>query len=299
MPGALYGRRARLTLAIPVSTPGDFTHVTTDVLEIQGGDDPANPGMRIQFEVAKTVEKEPNTSKVVVSNLSPTTRAGLQKKGVKVTLEAGYVATGMSRIFVGDARTIDHVRNGPDWDTTIKLGDGERSIRFARFNESFAPGTSAGDVLTALANASGLAVGNVPDVVANLTTFDQGYAVSGRVDKSLDRLVKSLGYKYSVQDGALQILTPGQALNSSVPDVSPSTGLIGSPEMGTPEKKGQPALLKFRSLLVPVIPGGKVKLTSERYDGVFVRIKKVKFTGDTHGGEWYSDMEGTILPNGR
>lgn len=291
----LYGRKCKVTIAIPVSTPGDFAHVTSDVIEINGGDDPENPGMRVQFEISRNSEKDPNTSQVIVTNLAPSTRGQLQKKGVKLTLEAGYESVGTSRLFIGDVRTTDHVRNGSDWDTTMKLGDGERAFKFARVSESFSPGVGAGDVLQYLAQQSGLAIGNIPTVVANLTTsFDQGYVAYGKWGNVFDRLVKSLGYVWSIQDGALQVLLPGQSNTAAVPNITPDSGLIGSPEMGTPEKKGKPALLKFRSLLTPVIPGGQVHLQSLRYDA-FVRVKKVKHTGDTHGNEWYSDIEGVIL----
>jgi hypothetical protein len=291
----LFGRRCRVTVSIPVATPGDFTHTTTDELVINGGDDPVTPGMRVQFKIDKTDQKEPNTSQIVVSNLSPKTRASLQKKGVKIALEAGYQATGMSRIFVGDVRTADHVRNAADWDTTLKLGDGERAFRFARVQESFAAGTSAAAILQRLGNLSGLSLGNVPNQAASLRqTFGHGYVASGRWSDVFSHFIKSLGLTWSIQDGALQVLAPGQTLQAQIPLITPTTGLLGSPEMGTPEKKGAPALLKFTALLFPAIPGAQVQLQSARYNG-YVRIRKASFSGDTHGSDWQVTCEGVIV----
>jgi hypothetical protein len=290
----LAGRRCRVVIAVPVTS--DFHSTTFDELEINGGEGGGrDPGLRVAFKIEKSDGKEPNHSEITITNLSPDSRGKLQKKGVKVTLEAGYDQTGVSKIFRGDARTIDHVRNEATWDTKIKCGDGERAWRFARVNESFAAGTRAGAVLDYLAQQSGLQIGSVPSVVVNLTTqYDHGYVVSGRWSDEMDRLVKSIGYKWSVQDETLQVLLPGAASKAAVPEISPTTGLIGSPEFGTPEKKGKPALVKFKSLLMPTQPGARVKLKSDRYDG-FVRVKKVSIEGDTHGGSWYTTYQGIIL----
>jgi hypothetical protein len=294
---ALLDRRCRLTIANPVATPADFAHTLTDVIEIDGGttDQADVPGMRVVFKIDKTDKKEPNTSEIKVYNLSPTRRASLQKIGVKVLLEAGYKETGITRYASADVRTVDHVREGADWVTTLKLGDGERAWKFARVYESWAPGTRVADVLKRLASAMGIETGNV-DAQANAlgARLDQGYAVAGSAARGLDQFVRSLGKVWSVQDGQLQILDPYAAVDLPIPEITPQTGLVGSPEMGSPPTKGKPALLKFKSLLVPTKPGAKVKLKSERYDG-FVLVHKCSFEGDTHGGDWYTSIEGTII----
>ena len=291
----LYGRTARLTIATPVATPGDYRNSTSDVLEINGSDDAEDPGNRVQFKITKTDSRDPNTAELTITNLSPTTRALLQRKGAKVLFEAGYLATGRSGLFRGDVRTVDHARDGADWTTVIKCGDGERSWRYARLSESFAAGTGAGDVLKRLANATGLQLGNIPTEVASITTtFDQGYAVSGPVSRSLARLVASLGYTWSIQDETLQILLPGSALAIAIPEIGPDSGLVGSPEMGSPEDTGGPALCKFKALLTPTRPGAKVRLRSRRYSGE-VLVKRCTFEGDTSGGPWHTTFEGQIL----
>lgn len=293
---ALFDRRVKLTIATPVDTPNDFKNVTTEIIEINGGktDNLDSPGMRIQFKIDRTLEKEPNTSQIIVTNLSPTRRQSLQKKGVKVLLEAGYKATGIQRIFSGDVRTVDHVRNAADWDTTMKLGDGERAWLYARVNESFAPGTLVSDAMKKIAQATGLELGNVNDKAAAIDkVLDQGWCAAGSAVRAFDKIVKSIGKTWSVQDGQLQILDPYESLSLPIPEITPDTGLIGSPEMGSPPAKGKPALLKFKALLFATKPGAKVKLKSSRYNGN-IRVHRCHFIGDTHGGEWYSEIDGTI-----
>lgn len=294
---ALFDRRCRLTIANPVDEENNFSKTQVQVIEIDGGttDNRAVSGMRVAFKITKTLKKEPNTSEIVVTNLSPKRRSSLQHKGVKVMLEAGYKATGVKKYFSGDVRTIDHVRNNADWDTTMKLGDGERAWGFARISESFAPGTPKANVVRTIAKSMGLELGNLDEQLASLTgTIDQGFAAAGPSSHAMNQIITSLGKEWSVQDGQLQILDPYQVLNLPVPEISVSSGLLDSPEMGTPPKKGKPALVKFKSLLIPVKPGGKVKLVSERYNG-YVRVVAVTFTGDTHGGSWETEISGQIL----
>lgn len=293
----LFDRRCRLTIANPVSTPNDFQNTTTDVIEIDGGvtDDEAVAGMRVKFKITKTLKKEPNTSEIVVTNLSPDRRKSLQQKGVKVMLEAGYRDTGVAKIFSGDVRSVDHIRDAANFDTTLKLGDGERAWNFARVAESFSPGTRAADVFKSLAKATGLDLGNVSDVANGISAqFDQGYCASGSAAREFDRIVTSLGLTWSTQDGILQVLDPDGTLDAPIPEITPDSGLVDSPEMGSPNKKGKPTLVTFKSLLQPVKPGGKVKLRSERYDGN-VKVKTVVYEGDTHGGEWYVTIAGEVL----
>lgn len=287
----LYGRIARLTITLPSGSFSD-TDATQNTLVIFGGDDPKNPGLRITFKISKNTQKEPNTGEISVYNLAPTTRAKMQQKGTRVVLEAGYAEAGLDPLFLGDTRTTDHLREGPDWRTVMKCGDGERSFRYARISASFAGGVTVGDVVRACVAASGLSLGNTAMQATRLSKIlYQGWSVHATVSSELDRILRSVGYASSVQDGVVQILAPNQSVAQTVPVLDSTSGLIGSPEMGTPEQKGKPSLLKFRSLLMAQgRPGGRINLRSERYNGIF-RTRKVEHSGDTRGGDWFSDFQ--------
>lgn len=295
---ALFDRRCRLTIVTPVSTPNDFKNVTSDVVEIDGGvsDDRLAAGMRITFKIKKKLKKEPNTGEIEVYNLNQDRRSSLQQKGVKVRLEAGYKDTGFTQYFAGDVRTVDHIRKDGDWVTTLRLGDGERAWNYARVSESFAPGTLKGDVLRAVGKALGVEAGNLEKQAARLSgAFDQGFTAFGSTARSMELLVTSLGLNWSIQDGQIQILKLDEVLDLPVEEITPDTGLVGSPEMGTPTKKGGPALVQFTALLRPTKPGAKVKLSSERYPTGFVKVVNCDFDGDTMGGEWYTKIDGEVL----
>lgn len=307
---ALFDRRCKLTIANPATTANpengqivdpykDYSKTFVDVIEINGGttDNRDVVGLRIKFKIDKTLKKQPNTSEISVTNLSPTRRASLQKKGVKVLFEAGYKELGLSRYFAGDVRTTDHVREGADWNTVMKLGDGERAWKYARVSESFGAGTRAADVIKSLGTSLGLELGNLNDQVAKIDeVFDHGFAAVGSAARAFDKAIQSIKKSWSIQDGQLQILDPyaNEVVDLPIPEISPTSGLIGSPEMGAPKKKGGSPLVKFTSLLIPTKPGAKVKLVSERYDG-YVRVESCSFEGDTAGGSWYSIIDGTVL----
>jgi len=286
-----FDRLCRLSISKPSGSFSD-TDPQLNTLVIGGGNDAGDPGLRIVAKVTKTNQKEPNTAEITVYNLAPTTRAQLQDKGLRVVVEAGYRAAGYQRIFVGDTRTIDHHRDGPDVLSVFKCGDGERSVRYARASESFAGGSSVADVVKHCADSMGLALGNVGAQLPALgKTLFQGWTAHGAASTELDRVLRAVGYGYSIQDGEIQILAPGESIAQTIPLLSPETGLLGSPEMGSPETKGKATSLKFRSLLLPSArPGGRVQLQCERYNGIF-KIKKASHSFDTRGGDWLTDYE--------
>lgn len=279
----LFKRLIKVTIATRVSE--NYNSITSDVVEVED--------LRVMFKVTKTTKKEPNTAEVTITNLSPSRRASLQQKGVKFVLQAGYVGTGIAQLFIGDARTIDHTRDGANWNTVIKSGDGERAFKFARVSESFAAGSPVSDVVGKIAGALGLGLGNLKQQTSAMSgQYANGYAAHGPASRELDKVLKSAGFEMSIQDGELLIRKPGDKGSILVPELSPETGLIGSPEYGAPEKKGKRPLIKVKSLLNPSIKcGGQVVVMSERHKGP-LRVIKLEHTGDTAGGDWYTDFEG-------
>lgn len=284
----LQDRRVRLLIANRVAE--DYKSLTADVTEIKD--------LRVQFSVKKSSSKEPNTAEVTITNLSPTRRAALQTKGVKFVLECGYVDTGVKQIFQGDVRHVSHVREGADWRTVLKSGDGERAFQFARISESLGPKASKSDVIKRLSAKLGLGLGNSARAAASIPgSFEQGIVLSGPVSRELDKVLKGTGYEWSIQDEQLVILSASEVSGQDVPLLTPESGLIGSPEFGAPLEKGGKPQLKFKALLnANIKPGAKVQIQCERFPiGVSVKCAKVEHSGDTAGQDWYTSVEGATL----
>lgn len=300
----LSNRKARVTVGAVVATAPDGTE-TIDVEQVED--------LRIQFKVKKTLKKEPSTCEFSISNLSEKSRALFQKKNLRIVLEAGYEDSS-AQLFSGQSRYTDQILNGATWTTKVFCGDGERPYRYLRVAESFRPGTLVSDVIQNVMQALGLpVVGHLADLRALTEQFVQGYTAFGKVAAELDHLLKSRGFEWSIQDGQLQILKVDGATGEDIIRLAPDTGLIGSPEHGSPEKdlpvaqlsplaadvdytvqatkKKGPAVLKVKSLLQPGFrPGRRVQVESRGVNGVF-RIETVEHEGDTFGGPWYSTLE--------
>lgn len=284
-PKLLFKRLVDVRVAVPVK---DYAKVGSLVIEVTE--------LRVSFKVKKTTGKEPNKAEVVITNLNADRRAQLQQQGGKFILLAGYEGPGVEQLFVGDVRNVAHVRDSADWNTTIHSGDGERAYRWARVNESFKAGVPVTDVISKIVTAMGVAQGNLGLALSGLAgiPFTQGFAAHGTARSQLDTILRSQGYTWSIQDGAMQVLGFDATLAGYIPELGPDSGLVGSPEFGAAEKNKGPKI-KGKCLLQPKIkPGGKVKLNSERFKGE-IRITEVEHTGDTHGGDWYSAFEGEPL----
>lgn len=257
-------------------------------------DDQTFEGFRVSFKVKKGLAKEPNTAEILISNLAEATRSKLQKKGARVILQAGY-KDNTQVIFIGDLRSGTQVRQGATWISKLECGDGEEKFRRARISESFAAGVKAKDVIKRVAKTLVTDTGNLDDAVASVQgEFSAGYSAFGSSQRELDKLLRSQGLSYSIQDGRLQVLAPDASTQDSAIDLGPATGLIGSPEFASPTEKKKAGHVKLKSLLQGRFkPGVKVNLDSAALKGL-VRLVRVEHSGDTAGGDWFSDLEAVI-----
>ena len=265
----LFGRRCR---------------VEVDTLGLDGFD--------VRFEIKKSLAPEtPNSAELQVWNLSVDHRKQLQElEKVYLSIEAGY-ESGMSLLFRGDLRDVVSGRQGPDWVTSITSDSGRRA-RKKRIVKSFAPGSSVEMVLQTAAKAMGVRLGNTAQrtVKAKISgtqadKFFNGYALAGAIDEELDRLARSCGLEWSIQDDELQFLDYGEPLAQLAVLLTPDTGLLGSPEPGN---KG---ICEARCLIMPdLYPGRRVEMRSEHVRGIY-RLETTKHVGSTFGSEWYVDMQ--------
>ncbi len=244
--------------------------------------------LKVTFSVTRTIQKEPNKATVSIYNLRKDNRIALQEKKLATIIEAGYVDN-TSQIFSGELEFGENKQDGRNWITTLQAGDGVRKYKESRINTSFKGPAKVTDVLQAAAKALGVDLGNLGDVAGSLrgalTEFTNGMVLSGKAEKQLDKVAKSMGLRWSIQDGKLQFLGPDQFVGTIATRLAPGTGLIGSPE------PGEDGVIRVRSLLQPnLLPGQRVQVQSAEVDGFF-RIEKVIFSGDTWGNDWFADME--------
>jgi hypothetical protein len=249
-------------------------------------------GLDFEFQVRRTLKPEPNVATIKVYNLSAATRKSLEASvpgnkdaaPIPVKLEAGYVGA-VSQIYYGDVRDCQTIIEGPEVITTLNTGDKETALRTQRCQVPLGPGTTPAAALQAIATALGVGFGTLANAQAGLSS--KGLATLGRLRLSgyastlLTDFCNSAQLEWSVQNGVLQILDRGKALEGTAVYLSSNTGLIESPAR---DSKG---IVSATTLMIPDIrPGTRVQFDA-KYLGGFFRIVEVETMGDTLGKEWY------------
>ena len=241
--------------------------------------------LRISARVRKGLEGEPNSAEIDVYNTSEDSVAATQEDGAIVRLFAGYGTPRL--IFEGSINRggATMTKRGPDRLLSIQAKDGGREFRQARINRTFDRGTTLREVFDALADETGLPLGAVE--IPEAAQLTQGVTLAGRVSDELDRLARSLDVSISVQDQLIQVVprdgfAPDQAIRvTSEPN---GKNLIGSPAPGGDGLEVR-ALLDGRFL-----PGHRIALDSERFDGVY-RVLSLEHVLDSGWDQsFYSDL---------
>lgn len=253
-------------------------------------DGTANDMLRCVFKIERGNDASANTAEISVYNLAEQTRSRVAEKGIETILAVGYSGRS-SVIFRGKLEAGQNKREGVDWATTFQSTDGGRELRQARINKSFKT-VSVTEAFQSVASALGVGLGNAIDKISEgnkrgtITDFANGLVLSGSARAELDRLVRTFGLDWSIQDGQIQLLGPRDAIEPGDAIVLDSDrGMIGSPE------SGEDGIVEVRSLLIPQLtPGRVVKLSSLQVSG-FYRVENVSYQGDTRGSDWFADLE--------
>jgi hypothetical protein len=274
-------------------------------------------GLRVAFNVKRSLKaKEPNTCDLKIWGLAPSTLAAFATSAQKTTLvaapptgipgalgqpvkvipvqiDAGFVGQ-TATIFLGEMRSAQTVRSGPETITELNTGDGDVALGLQRMNAAFTAGTTPLAIVQALLAQAGLGTGNLAAVQsaftqAQGTLFARGVAFKGNPAQALADICQGLGLEFSIQNGAAQFLSLGQPLAGQAYLLSPATGLIGSP---TVDSAG---ILSCMTFILPGLnPGAPIQIESAYIQGTF-RILSVEFDGDTWGNDWYCKITGASM----
>lgn len=245
------------------------------------------------FKVTKRLAGGPGSAEIAIYNLTDDHRREIRdQRNAPIRLEVGYRDVGPWILFQGDStRRADITRTGPDWIAKVTGGDGEHALRTTRALRSFGPDARLRDVIQYCADTLGIGIGNVLDQLSDRgldrvgNTFPEGVVLHGYVYRRLTEALRSAGLSWSIQDGVLQVLQRGQALQRSAVLLSADHGMLDSPEVG---KNG---IVTVRALLQPdLVPGQLVHIDSRVVTGDF-RIERGEYTGDTRGDEWTASLD--------
>lgn len=267
--------------------------------------------LHVKFSITKSDAESPNVADITVYNLAADTAQRIKREFTRVTLQAGYVGN-FGVIFDGQIRQVRIGRdNATDTFLNIIASDGAAAYQFATVNTTLAAGSSVQDWLkAAIAPMADLGVvQGLLDSEVKSKPLPRGKVMYGASRDHMRSAARTAGATWSIQDGETEVLRrtalrPGQAVL-----LSPSTGLIGTPEQ---TEDG----VVMRSLINPMIRvNGAIKLeadvlekkldltakststTTEKppspiaANGLY-RALWLEYQGDTRGNDWYCDITG-------
>lgn len=266
---ALFGRKYRITIS-------DDSGEALDVSDL-----------RCTFNIIKTIQMEPNSSEISIYNLNAKTENQIIMYGKRVTVEAGYEGTQFGLIFDGDIlQTIRERENG----TTLKLSiialDSDRAINFDIANFSIVKGQTARNVIDNIVNkaTNPISTGSISEKL-NGQKLTRGKVVFGKASDFIRQIAKSNELQYYMDDGSLNLISLSELPEGEIIELTPTTGLIGTPEQTDYGVSGQ-------CLLNP-----RIKLNSLIHiDNSTVRAKQININGSNaapQGGTTTSDGNGT------
>jgi hypothetical protein len=295
MDGPAYLRRGRLTIVRPKPDPstgvGSFFGVDhANAIEIDAASD--QPALQIKATIKKSASSTPNPAEVTITNLAERTRDQLSAAAHLVAiLETGYGSAELRQILIGDVVHVGHEADGPHIATKILVHDGGRAYAHARIGQSFRAGAPIVNGVKAAAQAMQL---RLPAGVETMPELQQvataGISMAGRASDEMSRLLTPFGLGWSIQDGALVVLSdrgirPGEAIV-----IDEQAGMIGSPKWGNPTKGKKPPLTVQCLLFPELAVGGRVRVKSRTANGDF-KVTDCQHQIDTHGGDWMTSVD--------
>lgn len=252
-------------------------------------------GFAMKFDLTHTISPEANKAKVEIRNLAPETRAAMTAaKRPVVIVEAGY-GDSLGLLFKGRLSNIVHEREETGFVTSLEAADGAEAKR-AMISKALGPGTTPIQALEMIAlamnvDASAAIARAKGGQFGGAAAFFQGLSLFGTVETAMRQLAHTLGFDWYVDKGQLVILRPGELRPEEAVLLSPETGLIGSPQRVYDKKHPEQSLVGAKAMLMSSIEVGRaVVFKSNEYAGTF-KVTKTRSVGDTHGGDWFTELE--------
>jgi hypothetical protein len=270
-----------------------------------GGEARIIKGLRVNFEITKSILSFPNLARITLYNPNQDTLSALEEKYTRIVLNAGYEGD-LRLLFKGDVRNVFQTKTGRDRLLTIYSGDGEKSWQNATFNktlsESLSVSSAIQEVLKTFSDVNIGTLQGLPQVADKM----RGQVLSGSSKDIMDNFAEEYGFSWSIQDGEIIITSEQEPLEGDEAVlVTAATGMIGSPtitEIGVDVTTLlNPRLLPNRGFLIESINAEvtignlffrNVKRTTA--EGLY-KIQEVVFRGDSREGDWLSSVKGRII----
>lgn len=279
-----------------------FDRVVSVLIGEDGAEEALNvTDLRVSFEVKKTAKPETNSCKTSIWNLSPDQRNRISTTDGTMMLKAGHAQdVGLKVLYIGDIAFAEHKRQPPDIVTVLEGQDGFKAMSETRLALSYKEGTGAKQILKDVLGQFGLAARTTVKQLLSDTPdseYTSGFSATGQGKDVLVKLTSKLSLEWSVQNHEIKLLREGGTDGSAAILISPTTGLIGSPQRRRQQTAGATGYngWSLKCLLQPQIePGGTVEIESADIPaGSQFRVETITHRGDTHTNAWESQLEVT------
>lgn len=233
----LYGRRYRITISDDSGNGVDVSN------------------LRCTFSIVKTIQAQPNSSTVTIYNLNAQTENAIEISATRITVEAGYEGQQYGLIFDGDIlQTIRDKEDGATYRLTIVALDSDRAVNYELANFSILRGQTARSIVDHIVNKAQypVSLGSISQVLDNSPRLTRGKVFFGKASDYFNQIAESNGCKYYTEDGKVNLVKLTELSSNEIYDLSPKSGLLGTPEQSEYGITGQCLLnpnIKVNSLI--------------------------------------------------
>lgn len=263
------------------------------------------PALRLKFEIVKSLQKEPNSAKFDIYNLSPHNVNSMQKEFKDVTFNAGYDGN-IKLLYAGNIQFSSYYTDGADRVMEITCGDGDDHFRNGHVNKTFAKGYTDEQIVDyCLTQLPGLKKGTMQ---LNATGSLRGRTYSQMAHETLDQIARTNGCNWSIQDGVLHMVRADTMLNADKAVVlTATTGLLDAAERTdkgiTAKCQLNPGIainsaIKLDNSAIRTKTLEKTKTVAKtkqsqpvalNKDGIY-KVFKLKHAGDTMDTDWFTEV---------
>ena len=249
--------------------------------------------LRISFNVEKTDTESANKAEIQIYNLTDDTLNKIGKAGNLVIIKAGYIDEGINNLFFGNVTYSLNKKVGTEKILQIQAVDGVNNIQDINVTVTYNAGTTIQKIFNDMVTLYGLPLTNTNLILPG--QYVNGFSFTGKVKDALSQVLGRLNLSWTIQNNQLIVIESDKAIERTGLLISPTTGLIGSPEIlidtDTEPTEKPPVKYKIKCLLFPqLFPGVEFKLQSEKVNGTF-KIETAKFTGDNYEGDFVCELE--------
>lgn len=267
--------------------------------------------LRCAFSVYKTM-MQPQFSTVTIFNLNAETENQIINEGDRVIVEAGYEGEQYGLIFVGDVvQPIRGKEDGVTYKLTLNSIDSDRALNFGFVGFSVAKGQTARDHVNQIAAKASIPtqLGSISEGLSS-AKLTRGKVFFGATKDYLRQLSQSNAATFYMEDGKVNIIQAPDFLKDEIVDLSPESGLIGTPvqsDFGVKFKCLLNPRLRLNSLVrinnsqiqAQTFQVGQVPRALDA-EGIY-RIVELQNHGDTHSDDWYTEatcvsQAGGVIP---